>query len=184
MLTDLKQFWDNPRSFAGQLIRENIYQNHPYSKNSLGTQTSLQTITRQNQVDFYKKYISPYGAKIAIVGDLNNYDLKKLVEQYLGSWQGPIVEDIVFPELKAPEAHEVVYPINRDQMLLSFVGLSGNRMHHDFDALLLFDQIFGGGVLGSMSSRLFDLREQSGLFYTINGLLTVCANEQPGMIMV
>lgn len=184
MLTDLKQFWDNPRSFASQLIRENIYPNHPYSKNSLGTQASLEAITRQDLIDFYKKYISPHGAKVAIVGDLKNYDLKKLVEHYLGSWQGPVVEDITFPELEVPKAHEVVYPINRDQVFLSFVGLSVDRMHPDFDALLLFDQIFGGGVLGSMSSRLFDLREQSGLFYTINGSLTARANEQPGMVMV
>jgi zinc protease len=35
-----------------------------------------------------------------------------------------------------------------------------------------------------MSSRLFQLREQSGLFYTINGSLIAGADEQPGMFLV
>ena len=35
-----------------------------------------------------------------------------------------------------------------------------------------------------MSSRLFSLREQSGLFYTIGGSLLSRADEQPGMMFV
>ena len=62
--------------------------------------------------------------------------------------------------------------------------LSIDRKHPDFDKYLLFDQIFGGGELGSMSSRLFDLREQTGLFYTIRGSLIAGADEQPGMFQV
>ncbi len=74
--------------------------------------------------------------------------------------------------------------INRDQVILRFAGHSIDRKHPDYDKLLLFDQIFGGGVLGSMHSRLFKLREQSGLFYTIGGSLIAGADEQPGMILV
>ena len=62
--------------------------------------------------------------------------------------------------------------------------LSVTRTDADFDKLYLFDQIFGSGVLGSMASRLFQLREQSGLFYTIQGSVTVQANDQPGIAMV
>jgi len=48
----------------------------------------------------------------------------------------------------------------------------------------LFDQIFGGGVLNAMGSRLIQLREQSGLFYAIGGSLASGANEQPGKVLV
>jgi len=57
-------------------------------------------------------------------------------------------------------------------------------MHEDYDKFWLLDQIFGGGALGSMSSRLFQLRENSGLFYGIAGSLKSGANEQPGMVVV
>ena len=79
---------------------------------------------------------------------------------------------------------EKVHAINRDQAVLCFAGLSVDRKNPDFDKLLLFDQIFGGGALGSLHSKLFQLREQSGLFYTISGSLVSGANEQPGMVIV
>lgn len=181
---DIKNFWDEPKSFSGQVVRENIYKDHPYSKNMFGTLESVASITRDDLVNFYKKYISPSGAKIAIVGDLSSYDIKNVLEKTIGTWQGPKVEDIEFPKLAATKAGNVNYPINRDQVVLCYAAVSIARKDPDFDKLLLFDQIFGGGALGSLHSRLFSLREQSGLFYTINGSLLSNIDEQPGMVLV
>jgi zinc protease len=184
LLSSVKQFWDDPRSFAGQLIREKIYKGHPYSKRSLGTKESIESISREDLINFYKKYISPYGAHIAIVGDLHGYKLNEVLEAAIGDWQGEVVEDMVFPPLVPVDTQAINYPINRDQVILCFAQLSIARMHPDFDKYLMFDQIFGGGALGSMSSRLFDLREQTGLFYGIRGSLLVGIDEQPGMFQV
>ena len=59
-------------------------------------------------------------------------------------------------------------------------GLSVDRMNPDHDKLLLFDNIFGRG----MDSRLFHLREQHGIFYTISGSTIAGSGEQPGMTMI
>ncbi len=184
LLTDIKQYWDEPRSFVGHLVREVIYKNHPYSKQGIGTEDSIKAMTRQDLMDFYKKYISPSGAHMAIVGDLDDYDLQQELEKVLGDWQGSAVEDLDYPQLSPVAQQEVNYPINRDQVVLCLAQLSIDRKHPDFDTYLLFDQIFGGGALGSMSSRLFDLREQTGLFYTIRGSLIAGTDEQPGMFQV
>ena len=122
--------------------------------------------------------------RIAIVGDINDKDIAALVAKKLGGWQGVTVADLEFPPLETIKAHDVNYPINRDQVVLCMATLSVTRTDADFDKLYLFDQIFGSGVLGSMASRLFQLREQSGLFYTIQGSVTVQANDQPGIAMV
>lgn len=184
LLTNIKQYWDEPRSFVGQLVRTEIYKNHPYSKQSIGTLESITSMTREDLVNFYKQYISPSGARIAIVGDLPDHNIQEVLEKELGDWQAREVTEVVCPPLSPVEAKEVNYPINRDQVTLSFSQLSIDRKHPDFDAYLLFDQIFGGGALNSMSSRLFDLREQTGLFYTIRGTLLAGADEQPGMFQV
>ncbi len=184
LIAQLKNFWDDPRYFSSQLVREQIYKDHPYSKNSYGTIEAINKITRRDLIDCYKKYISPHGARIAIVGDLDEYTMKDVVEKALGSWKGSKVEDIDFPELKNTPSNKIDYYINRDQVVLRFAGPSICRKDPDYDKLLLFDQIFGGGVLGSMHSRLFKLREQSGLFYTIGGSLIAGADEQPGMMLV
>jgi zinc protease len=184
ILAKIKSFWDNPQQIAGLLVSQEVYKGHPYSKNILGTEESIKKITKKDLIEFHKKYFSPADARLAIVGDLGSYQLDKILEKTIGAWKGPKVEDIEFPALSPIKACEKIHPINRDQAVLCFAGLSVERKNRDFDKLLLFDQIFGGGALGSMHSKLFQLREQSGLFYTIGGTLVSGANEQPGMVIV
>lgn len=182
--SEIKNFWDNPSSFAGQLIREHVYQGHPYSKNLTGKAEIIETISQQDLINCYRSFIVPDQTRIAIVGDLAGYDVQKLIQEKLKSWTGKAVETIQCPVLQTPESKQINYPINRDQVLLCFAGLSINRTHPDYDKLIIFDQILGGGALGSMSSRLFKLREQSGLFYSINGSLTAATDKEPGMVLV
>ena len=182
--TQLKKFWDTPSTFSVQLARNIIYKNHPYHKMLLGSQESVAAISLHDCVDYYKNMISPQGARIAIVGNLNNYDIKALVEKTMGRWKGACVEKLVCPALVSVKKQDVESYINRDQVVLVFAGLSVDRFHEDYDRIFLFDQIFTGGALRSMSSRLFNLREQSGLFYTIGGSLLYGSSEQPGMILI
>jgi zinc protease len=184
LIADVKNFWDEPSSFAGQLIRENVYKDHPYGKNLLGTKESIEKISRKDIIDFYKKMISPVGARIAIVGDLQDYDMQRVLESSIGQWRGQEVKTIEFSPLRQVRPQEINYPINRDQVVLCYAGLSVDRKDPDFDKYLLFDQIFGSGALGSMHSRLFQLREQSGLFYSINGTMIANADEDDGMMLV
>ena len=184
ILADIKMFWDTPAQFAGQLAKEAVYKDHPYAKNMLGTEKTVSSLTRDELFAAYKSTIHPSGARLAIVGDLERYDIKDLLERTLGTWKGPQVPDTVFPELLPIKGSTVDYTINRDQTVLCYVGLGISRTHKDFDKVLLFDQIFGGGVLGSMNSKLFAIREQTGLFYTINGSLLVGSGKQPGLILV
>lgn len=182
LLTKVKRFWDEPSYFSTQLLREMIYKNHPYQRNSTGTVESLKSITRDDIVNFYKQHITPQGAVLTVVGDIKAIPVKEILEKILTQWQGPKVQDVKFPEIMPVSEQIAEYPINRDQIVLNFATSSISRLHPDYDKLLLFDQIFGGR--GSMSSRLFQLREQSGLFYTISGSLIAGADEQPGIFLV
>ncbi len=184
ILAELQEFWDTPMQFAVQLARQEVYKHHPYSKPVLGTPEGIKAIGREDLVEFYTNYFSPRGARLAIVGDIERYELKKIFEHMLASWQGPAVSPLSYPPITPVEKREIVYSIMRDQTVLCYAGLSTTRMSPDFDALLLFDQIFSGGALGSMASRLFDLREQSGLFYTIGGSIVSRVDEQPGLILI
>lgn len=185
ILADVVDFWDSPSQFAAQLLREKIYHGHPYSKRMLGSPDSIRAITQGDLRAAYKRWLTPQGSRLAIVGDLSGLDIQALLEELFGSWQGPEVPDMLFPALHNAAKEETInYPINRDQVTLCFGKLSVERKNPDFDKLLLFEQVFTGGVLGSMSSRLFELRERSGLFYTIGGSLLAGAGKQPGMLYI
>ncbi|MBN1549232.1 insulinase family protein [Candidatus Babeliales bacterium] len=184
LLADVRNYWDSPVDFATEFVRRHIYEGHPYSKSKLGTVESIASITRDDLWSWYKRSISPCGARVGISGDVGTYDVPSILEKTWGTWQGPEVAALNFPKVRDTQSQNYAYNINRDQVVLCFAGKSISRLHPDYDKLLLFDQIFGGGVLGSMSSRLFQLREQTGLFYTIAGSLIYGADEQPGMAYV
>jgi len=184
ILSDIKSFWDEPSSFAGQLVRNIVYKGHPYSRDALGSKESIMSITRDDIIACYKRCITPDGMRIVIVGDIEEINVEQYVKNALNSWLGMRAAEIKFSPLETIRAHEIDYPINRDQVVLCLAGISVSRTDDDFDKLYLFDQILGSGVLGSMASRLFQLREQSGLFYTIQGGVAVQANEQPGMVFI
>ncbi len=182
MIADLTNFWDSPSDFAGLLLREKIYEGHPYSKNTEGTFEGIQNITCKDLIDFYKTHIVPEGARLSIVGDISDYDINKELTKYLGGWKGHLAYDTPCIQLKELKPEMLTRVINRDQVVLAFGAHSIRRTDPDFDSLLLFDQIFGAG--GSMNSKLFSLREETGLFYTIYGALTAGADEEPGMVIV
>ena len=183
-LEDLKNYWDTPKACIMQLARKAVYKDHPYSKMVLGSKESLDNITLQDCIDYYKKMISPCGARVALVGNIGNLNIPAVIEKTLGQWQGQVIAKPVFPVLSPVKSEEILSFINRDQIVLMFAGLSINRLHEDYDKILIFEQILTGGVLGAMSSRLFQLREQSGLFYTIGGSLVSGSNDEPGMIYI
>jgi zinc protease len=182
--SDLDAYWDEPLEFINQLVREELYKNHPYSKHILGNHETIERITHYDVVHWYQETYVPDGATIVIVGDIAQYNIPELIQDQLGYWQGPKAPHITYPCLPEIKQDVVKYPIKRDQIVVCFAGLSVSRMHPDYDKLLLFDQIFGGGVLNSMNSRLFMLREESGLFYTIKGSLIAACDEQTGMVLV
>lgn len=180
-LTNLKFFWDDPGSIAGQLLKEEIYKDHPYAKNSYGTVESINAIRQKDLKEFYKSYFSPFEARIAVVGDLHEYDVKNELEKTLGKWSAPEVEDLEYSEVTQVVPKEITHYINRDQVVLSFARPSITRLDDDYDKLLLFEQVFSSG---GMASRLFQLRERSGLFYNIAGKIANKADEQPGIFIV
>ncbi|MGA9530867.1 MAG: pitrilysin family protein [Candidatus Babeliales bacterium] len=183
-LIELKHFWDSPTQICGQLMREHMYKGHPYSKNILGTEDSIKAIAQADVRNFYQQMLTADGAVIALVGDMGKWDVHQVLEKTLSHWRATPVQSIVFPCIPSATPTVIDYAMNRDQVVIQFAAPSIDRLHKDYDALWIFDQIFGGGILGSLSSKLFQLREQSGLFYSVYGSLLDGSSEQPGMVTV
>lgn len=185
LLADVRVFWDTPNKCAAQLMRQIVYRNHPYHRATLGTAESLARITPDDVVHAKKAWLTPHDAAIALVGNLEGCDLEALLKKTLGLWEGPQLSTPLFPELTLEmPAQRVRHYVQRDQVVLAFGRPSISRLHPQYDPLLVWDQIFTGSLGGAMSSRLFALRERSGLFYTVGGSLLAGAGKQPGMAYV
>ena len=184
-LVELKEFWDTPAIFINQLAKELIYQDHPYGKNILGNRESIAKLGRDVVFDFAQTYLSPQQATLVVFGDLTRFpDFPSILEKHLGRWKGKSVPDLKLPSIQYSAPKTVNYEINRDQVVLGFVAPSLSRVDKNFEKLNLLDVVVTGGATGSMSSRLFALREQTGLFYTISGSLTYGAAQGEGMMFI
>ncbi|MBT3455943.1 insulinase family protein [bacterium] len=180
MLTGLKAFLDSPSRVAYSMAFKHIYGKHPYGKNIFGTKESIEKINKKDLISFYKKYITPDGAKCAIVGDLDGINLEKIVIKTIGKWSGPKVDNIDFPKIENIPTKNIDCHMNVDQVDLVFVGPSVSREHSDFYKLFLFNYIFSGGL----ASKLYQLRRESGLFYVVHGDSLIMSDKEPGVVTI
>jgi zinc protease len=184
ILADLHAYWDDPITCIKQIARQAVYGQHPYAHHPLGTLQTVERITRDDLIAFYQHACTPHRSTLAVVGAIQDYDIPTLMQQELGAWQGSKVSELVYPVINHRKAQRVYYPMQRDQVALGLATSSLARLDNNYDALVLLDYLVTGGPQGSMHSRLFALREQTGLFYTIGGSLCDNAGKQPGMLFI
>lgn len=184
LFSEIGEYWDTPTDFIDQIAKMHIYQNHPYSKNLVGTQESIKSLSINDLQSSFKTMISPQEAILVIVGDIASFDIPSMVQEALGSWHGPKVAALSYPPVPEATAQIITQPINRDQVVLAFAAPTISRTDEQYLSLALLDIILTGGSTGSAHSRLFQLREQTGLFYAVGGSLLYNAREEPGMMFI
>lgn len=174
---DIKNFWDSPNLIADHLLNKEIYKNSLLSKNK-ATEEQIDKYTQKDVLEYYKKFITPYKASIVVSGDIELEELKNILEKTLANWQGqsiPKKEKIKIKETKEKIIH---HNIDRDQTIFCIGTKSVKYNDPNYCKLILATLILSQG----MSSKLFLIREQTGLFYTYNGSLVTNAGKNEGII--
>lgn len=128
---------------------------------------TLAAVTRQDLLDWHKKYVHPNNMILGIVGDFDSAEMEKLVRDAFESWpRGPQAQK-VNAEFKAPKPG--VYlgekeDVNQSNIRLVTLGIQ--RDDPDFYAVEVMNQAFGGGF----AARLFsNVRSKKGLAYSVGG---------------
>lgn len=70
-----------------EILRLLFPPHHPYSWPTIGIPEDIKSATLDDVKDFFKTYYSVNNATIAIAGDINKEETKKLVEKYFGSFK-------------------------------------------------------------------------------------------------
>ncbi len=79
--------------------------NHPYGE--VITEASINSITLNMCEDFYRTYFRPNIAYLAIVGDINLKEAKKLCKKYFSPWEPGVVPEQLYTSTEAPEKRQV-----------------------------------------------------------------------------
>lgn len=184
VLNELEEYWDTPSDFIDQVAKEHVYKKHPYSKYPWGNKKSVTSLTAADLKECYKRLISPKDAQMVIVGDLAGCKIVELVDKTLKRWDGAVVPELSYPNLTVPTKKLVVKKMHRDQVVLAFVAPSISRLDKRYYQAAILDTVITGGGQSVASSRLFALREQTGLFYGVGGSLLYQAKEKQGLVLI
>lgn len=166
-LTQLKIDLDNPGRVAQRKFQQTIYPaNHPF--HTFPTKESLQSIDRQQVVEFYRTHYRPDQTILTLLGDFEPKAVRSLLTQQLAKWQETgKPPTIAYPSVSLPSKIEQFNPImpgkTQSIVILGYRGI--DRKDPRYYTSLVLNQILGGDTL---SSRLgTELRDRQGLTYGV-----------------
>jgi zinc protease len=141
----------------------NFGKQHPYGE--IMTEATLGNITLADCNNYYKTYFRPNVAYLAIVGDVNLADAKKMAEKYFGKWEKGNVPTATYPAAPQPDK-AIVQFVPREGAVQSVIGITYpvdlKPGTPDVIKVRVLNEILGGSSQG----RLFlNLREKHGWTY-------------------
>lgn len=175
---------DQPDDLVFELAQVASYDGHPLGRPILGTEETLDTIRRDDLVDFASGNYSPQRTVVTVAGAFDRDAILALVNRWLAHRAGAPARTSAAPVVSAATIRTAQRQLEQNHLVLARRTVSA--MSPDRFAARIFAEIFGGG----MASRLFqDIREARGLAYTIDascdqhsdcGRVSVYAGCDPG----
>ncbi|MBC7886750.1 MAG: insulinase family protein [Ferruginibacter sp.] len=129
------------------------------------TEESVKGLTLNDVKEAYKNYITPSRSYLTFVGDITPAVAKTLATNAFGNWTGKKLTLPAFPLVENPVKTEIdfVDVPTAVQGELNIGNIVNNPMNNkDYHALLLANQILGGGADGKL---FMNLREKHGFTY-------------------
>jgi zinc protease len=179
-LAEIVSAQDRPQVVAGWAFNELVYQNHPLHRPSHGYPETVEGLTRNDLLDFHRRYFVPNNVILSVVGDFRVADLLPKFEKAFGCWEA---KPIVFPTYSEPirqtgrRVKFITMPAQQVNIYLGHLGI--RRTNSDYYALQVLDTILGGGA--GFTARIPQrLRDELGLAYTTFASITMTAGLDPG----
>jgi zinc protease len=161
----LVQMKANPGALANDLLYKKLYgaDARQYTHPSV---ESLDKMTRDDVVQFYKTYYVPSGELAGVAGDITPAEAVAKLNKALAAWKGGPVKRVELP-LTAPVTEKKIYLIPRPNSVQTTLLISNHaidRTNPDYIECQVMNRVLGG----SANSRLFRIvREEKGYTYGI-----------------
>ncbi len=163
--TSLAQEAQSPGALASRAFWRAVYGDHPYGHEPLGTEESLDAITRADIQAFHQRYYTAANANLAIVGDLSPAQAEGLARTLTEALpEGEPAPDLPpVPALEETVSVREDFPSTQAHVLIGRPGIA--RGDERWPALVVANHVLGGG--GFASRLMHEVREQRGLVYGI-----------------
>jgi predicted Zn-dependent peptidase len=164
ILEEIKMYNDEPFSYARLNFQKLVYGNTPLGRDALGEIETVKAINRKKILDFKADFYSPNNMVIAVGGNINQTEIKKLVKKYFGKLKGKTCKTFERNNIIQRDPMIKIYKRDIEQSNLIMGFRSFGRGGKDEYTRNILTKILGG----YMSSKLFiEVREKRGLAYDV-----------------
>lgn len=162
MIAGIKEQETQPGSIVAKRLSAGIYPDHPYGFNP--TVESVSGITRQDLVDFHRRFYVSSRAVVSIVGDVSRPEAERIA-LHLTDGLPASGSDAGIAEPSAPAGNMLRVPHPASQSHIEMGLPAMKRGDPDLYPLVVGNYVLGGG--GFVSRLTKEVREKRGYAYSV-----------------
>ncbi|MDP4739762.1 MAG: insulinase family protein [Crocinitomicaceae bacterium] len=160
---------------ASNATRAVNFPGHPLGE--IMTEASLQNITREDLLRYYKTTFTPQGSYLVVVGDITRAQTEALVTRYFSTWQGAPAYQSELGKGQFDKGNRVIF-VKKPGAVQSVVyvtfPIDMRAGHKDQLAMNVLNGILGGGGFGTRLMQ--NLREDKAFTYGCYSSLNITEN--------
>lgn len=160
----IKEADTRPASIAAKRFSAALYPGHPYGLNA--TVESVERITRDDLLEFYRAHYGARRALVSLIGDLSRSEAEAIAARLTEGLPQVPQPDGGLPEVQLPVRGtlRIAHPAKQAHIHLGLPAI--RRGDPDFFPLLVGNYILGGGGFVSRLTR--EVREKRGYAYDVH----------------
>lgn len=173
MISAIKEDETKPESIATKAFWRTLYGSHPYAQHE--TVASVESITRNDLVNFHATHYVANQAVIAMIGDITRAEADAIAQQLTTRLpQGAPLPALPGVDVAAAREERIEHPASQAHIVLGMPALA--RGDADYFPIIVGNYTLGGGGFVSRLTR--EVREKRGLSYSVYSYFNPLA--QPG----
>jgi zinc protease len=163
LVRQIRNRGDKPFDAASDRMRAALFGSNPYAWDPLGRRESVEKLTREALLAYYRRYYAPGQMVLAVSGDVKTAEVILQIQRIFGAVPGGTVAAPAVPAPPTMAATREVAVVPGAQAQILVAALAPALTHPDHPPLKVLTALLGGG----MASRFFsELRDQQALAYT------------------
>ncbi len=155
---------DDPQGAMIPYYEAYLFEGHPYGRPAGGDENSLKRIQRESIIRFYEANYTPGNTIMAVAGDFQPAEMRKLLETTLGRWQARPVKSLQI-SAPAPVKGKRLLLVDKPDATQTYFAIGNVGLAEtdpDRVAVRLVNTIFGGRFTSQLNEAL---RVDSGYSY-------------------
>lgn len=170
LLESIRRRRDDADTVTGISLSQLLFGDSPLGR--VVTSSDVASISRSKLMSLHERLLKPEGAILAISGDIEEEEVRKLAAAYIGKWSGGKGSPLIpITSLTEPTADPGIYfielPFVQSTVLVGQRGVP--RLTPDRYAIEIFNNIFGESSLNSSLAE--KVRTESGNAYVVYGAI-------------